>query len=82
MAKTLIDVNEQYLAAAQEALHTETKKDTVNAALREVAPTATPATNGSPPWTRTGGARSTSRQPSGAAGVSGQLASPTCSSLQ
>src|ERR1035441_3827281 len=25
------------LAAAQEALHTETKKDTVNAALREVA---------------------------------------------
>ena len=36
MAKTLIDVNEQYLAAAQEALHTETKKDTVNAALREV----------------------------------------------
>jgi Arc/MetJ family transcription regulator len=37
MAKTLIDVNEQYLAAAQEVLHTETKKDTVNAALREVA---------------------------------------------
>jgi Arc/MetJ family transcription regulator len=37
MAKTLIDVNEQYLAAAQRALHTETKKDTVNAALREVA---------------------------------------------
>jgi Arc/MetJ family transcription regulator len=37
VAKTLIDVNEQYLAAAQEALHTETKKDTVNAALREVA---------------------------------------------
>jgi Arc/MetJ family transcription regulator len=37
MAKTLIDVNEEYLAAAQEALHTETKKDTVNAALREVA---------------------------------------------
>jgi Arc/MetJ family transcription regulator len=27
----------QYLAAAQEALFTETKKDTVNAALREVA---------------------------------------------
>jgi hypothetical protein len=24
MAKTLIDVDEQYLAAAQEALHTET----------------------------------------------------------
>jgi Arc/MetJ family transcription regulator len=37
MAKTLIDVDERYLAAAQEALHTETKKDTVNAALREVA---------------------------------------------
>ena len=37
MAKTLIDVNEEYLAAAQEALHTQTKKDTVNAALREVA---------------------------------------------
>ena len=37
MAKTLIDVNEQYLAAAREALHTGTKKDTVNAALREVA---------------------------------------------
>jgi Arc/MetJ family transcription regulator len=37
MAKTLIDVDEDYLAAAQEALHTETKKDTVNAALRAVA---------------------------------------------
>ena len=37
MAKTLIDVDEEYLAAAQEALHTETKRDTVNAALREVA---------------------------------------------
>jgi Arc/MetJ family transcription regulator len=37
MAKTLIDVEEQYLAAAREVLHTETKKDTVNAALREVA---------------------------------------------
>ena len=37
MAKTLIDVDEQYLLAAQRALHTETKKDTVNAALREVA---------------------------------------------
>ncbi len=37
MAKTLIDVDEGYLAAAQEALHTETKRDTVNAALREVA---------------------------------------------
>ena len=37
MAKTLIDVDEEYLAAAQEVLQTETKKDTVNAALREVA---------------------------------------------
>jgi Arc/MetJ family transcription regulator len=37
VAKTLIDVNEEYLAAAQEALHTQTKKDTVNEALREVA---------------------------------------------
>jgi Arc/MetJ family transcription regulator len=37
VAKTLIDVNEEYLAAAQEALHTQTKKDTVNQALREVA---------------------------------------------
>jgi Arc/MetJ family transcription regulator len=37
MAKTLIDVDEEYLAAAQQVLHTETKKDTVNAALREVA---------------------------------------------
>ena len=35
--KTLIDVDEEYLAAAQQALHTETKKDTVNAALRAVA---------------------------------------------
>jgi Arc/MetJ family transcription regulator len=30
-------VDKECLAAAQEALHTETKKDTVNAALREVA---------------------------------------------
>ena len=37
MAKTLIDVNEEYLAAAQEVLHTKTKKDTINAALRMVA---------------------------------------------
>jgi Arc/MetJ family transcription regulator len=37
MAKTLIDVDEEYLAAAQRVLHTQTKKDTVNAALREVA---------------------------------------------
>ena len=37
MAKTLIDIDEQYLAAAQRELGTATKKDTVNAALREVA---------------------------------------------
>jgi Arc/MetJ family transcription regulator len=37
MAKTLIDIDEQALAEAQDALHTESKKDTVNAALREVA---------------------------------------------
>ena len=37
MAKTLIDVNEEYLAAAQQVLHTETKKDTINAALRAAA---------------------------------------------
>ena len=37
MTKTLIDVNEDYLAAAQEVLHTRTKKDTINAALRTVA---------------------------------------------
>jgi Arc/MetJ family transcription regulator len=37
MAKTLIDVDEEYLAAAQQVLHTQTKKDTVNAALRAVA---------------------------------------------
>jgi Arc/MetJ family transcription regulator len=37
MAKTLIDVNEDYLAAAQEVLQTGTKKDTVNGALRAVA---------------------------------------------
>jgi Arc/MetJ family transcription regulator len=36
MAKTIIDVDEDYLAAAQQVLHTATKKDTVNAALREV----------------------------------------------
>ena len=35
--RPLIDVNQEYLAAAQQVLRTETKKDTVNAALREVA---------------------------------------------
>ena len=34
--KTLIDVDETALAAAQQALRTTTKKDTVNAALVEV----------------------------------------------
>ena len=37
MAKTLIEIDDEYLAAAQQALGTATKKDTVNAALREVA---------------------------------------------
>jgi Arc/MetJ family transcription regulator len=36
MAKTLIDVDEEQLAAAQQILRTQTKKDTVNAALRMV----------------------------------------------
>jgi len=36
MTKTLIDIDDEYLAAAQQALGTTTKKDTVNAALREV----------------------------------------------
>ena len=34
--KTLIDIDEERLAAAQAELHTATKKDTVNAALAEV----------------------------------------------
>jgi Arc/MetJ family transcription regulator len=37
MAKTLIEIDDEYLAAAKQALGTTTKKDTVNAALREVA---------------------------------------------
>jgi len=37
MTKTLIEIDDEYLAAAQQALGTVTKKDTVNAALREVA---------------------------------------------
>jgi Arc/MetJ family transcription regulator len=36
MAKTLIDIDQEQLAAAQKVLRTETKKDTVNAALRQV----------------------------------------------
>jgi Arc/MetJ family transcription regulator len=34
--KTVIEIDDEYLAAAQRALGTATKKDTVNAALREV----------------------------------------------
>jgi Arc/MetJ family transcription regulator len=34
---TLIEIDDEYLAAAQQALGTATKKDTVNTALREVA---------------------------------------------
>jgi Arc/MetJ family transcription regulator len=36
VAKTLIDVDEEQLAEAQRVLNTPTKKDTVNAALRQV----------------------------------------------
>jgi Arc/MetJ family transcription regulator len=36
MAKTLIDVDEQHLAEAAQVLNTQTKKDTVNEALRLV----------------------------------------------
>lgn len=36
MAKTLIDLDEEALAFAAEVLGTRTKKDTVNAALREI----------------------------------------------
>ena len=36
VAKILVEIDDEYLAAAQEILHTATKKDTVNAALREV----------------------------------------------
>lgn len=36
MAKTLVDVDEEALAAAARALGTSTKRDTINAALREV----------------------------------------------
>jgi Arc/MetJ family transcription regulator len=40
MTKTLIDVDDGELAAAQQVLGTTTKKDTINAALREVTATA------------------------------------------
>ena len=36
MAKTLIDIDDDLLAAASKELGTKTKKDTVNAALAEV----------------------------------------------
>ena len=36
MTKTLIDIDDDQLAAAAQVLKTETKKDTVNAALRMV----------------------------------------------
>jgi Arc/MetJ family transcription regulator len=36
VTKTLIDVDDDDLAAAQQVLQTDTKKDTVNTALREV----------------------------------------------
>ena len=36
MAKTLVDIDDELLEAAREVLGTSTKKDTVNAALREV----------------------------------------------
>jgi Arc/MetJ family transcription regulator len=37
VAKTVIDIDEEALALAARELGTKTKKDTVNAALREVA---------------------------------------------
>lgn len=37
MAKTLIDIDDALLAAAQAALGTSTKKETVNAALAQAA---------------------------------------------
>ncbi|MGH3727524.1 MAG: type II toxin-antitoxin system VapB family antitoxin [Micromonosporaceae bacterium] len=36
MGRTLVDVDEEALEAASRALGTATKKDTINAALREV----------------------------------------------
>ena len=36
MTRTIIDTDDELLAAAQEILGTTTKKDTVNAALRRV----------------------------------------------
>ena len=39
MAKRLVDIDERALAAARAELGTKTLKDTVNEALRRVAPT-------------------------------------------
>ena len=39
MAKRLVDIDEKALAAARAELGTKTLKDTVNEALRRVAPT-------------------------------------------
>ena len=40
MAKILIEIDDGYLAAAQQALGTRCKEETVNAALREVTAVA------------------------------------------
>jgi Arc/MetJ family transcription regulator len=37
MARTVVDIDDDALAAAAKALKTTTKKDTINAALREIA---------------------------------------------
>ena len=46
MTKTLIEIDDEYLAAAQQVLGTATKKDTVNAALRGVRLTCRPPCGG------------------------------------
>lgn len=43
MARTMIDIDEDALASATERLGTKTKRDTVNAALRQVAQSPTQA---------------------------------------
>jgi Arc/MetJ family transcription regulator len=37
MARTVVDIDDDALAAAAKVLKTSTKKDTINAALREIA---------------------------------------------
>ncbi|MEZ0365487.1 type II toxin-antitoxin system VapB family antitoxin [Mycobacterium sp. pUA109] len=37
MARTLVDIDDDALAAAAKVLKTSTKKDTINTALREIA---------------------------------------------